>query len=141
MSLKLASTIAVTLLISSCASYRPILNDNAQYQKVGEEQAEADIDLCMKKADAFLEKHKEERARKQAGRQAVGGAIIGGVIGALSGRGIEGAAGGAAIGGAAGAAGGYVGEKSKDNLKPDDLKMNYVQKCLEQKNYQVLGWK
>jgi len=141
MSKKITSILLVSLFFSACASYRPILNDNAQYQKVGEAQAEADIDLCMNKADAFLEKHKEERAQKQAGRQAVGGAILGGVIGALSGRGIEGAAGGAAIGGAAGAAGGYVGEKSKDNLKPDDLKQNYVQKCLQQKNYEVLGWK
>lgn len=132
---------ATVLLLSSCASYRPILNDNAQYQKVGEAAAEADIDACMQKADAFLEKHKEERAMKQAGREAVGGAVVGGVLGALTGRGLEGAAGGAVIGGAVGAGSGYVKEKSKDNLTPDELKQAYVQKCLQQKNYEVIGWK
>jgi outer membrane lipoprotein SlyB len=136
-----ATAFAVTVLLSSCASYRPILNDNAQYQKVGEAAAEADIDACMQKADAFLEKHKEERAMKQAGREAVGGAILGGVLGALSGRGLEGAAGGAAIGGAVGAGAGYAGQKAKDNLTPDELKQAYVQKCLQQKNYEVIGWK
>ena len=131
----------LALLLFSCASYRPILNDNEHYLKVGEAAAEHDIDLCLKKADDFLEKHKSERAAKQAGREGVSGAIVGGIFGALTGHGLEGAAKGAAIGGAVGATGGYLGEKSKDNLTPDQLKQTYVQRCLNEKNYEVLGWK
>lgn len=131
----------VPLFLFSCASYRPILSDNDQYNRVGEAQAEKDIDDCMARADAYLAKHKEERAQKAAGRSAVGGAVLGGVIGALSGNGLQGAVGGAAVGAGASAGGAYVGEKSKDNLKPDELKQAYVSKCLQNKKYEVLGWK
>lgn len=138
---KRISLLILTLTFVSCATYRPVLNDNAQYRKVGEAQAEADIDMCMQRADSFLEKHKEERAQKQAGREAVGGAIVGGVLGLVSGRGAEAVVGGVAGGAAIGATGGYLGEKSKDNLKPDEMKQSYVMKCLQDKNYEILGWK
>jgi outer membrane lipoprotein SlyB len=131
----------IILFLASCASYRPILNDNAQYVKVGEAAAEKDIDECMTKADTFLEKQKDERTAKATGRSAVGGAILGGIIGAVSGNGLEGAVGGAAVGAGASAAGTYAGEKAKDKLGPDDLKQNYVSKCLQNKNYEILGWK
>jgi uncharacterized protein YcfJ len=130
-----------TLSLFSCASYRPILDENQKYQTVGEAKAESDIDTCMTRADSYLAKHKDERTKKAVGRSALGGAMIGGVIGAVSGRGIEGLAGGAALGAAGGAAGGYVGEKTKDNLSPDALKQKYVANCLQRQQYQVIGWK
>ena len=40
-----------------------------------------------------------------------------------------------------GAGGAYVDEKSKDNIKPDELKQAYIAKCLQNKNYEILGWK
>lgn len=129
------------LSLFSCASYRPILDENQKYQTVGESKAESDIDTCMSRADAYLEKHKNERTSKAVGRSAVGGALLGGVLGAVSGRGLEGLAGGAAIGAVGGAAGGYVGEKTKDQLSPDALKQKYVSNCLERQQYQVIGWK
>ena len=138
---KLFPLFATGLFFVSCATFRPVLNDNAQYRKVGEAQAETDIDMCMQRADSFLAKHKEERAQKQAGREAVGGAIVGGVFGLMTGRGAEAVAGGIAGGAAVGATSGYLGEKSKDNLKPDEMKQSYVMKCLNDKNYEVLGWK
>lgn len=129
------------LFLAGCASYRPILDENEQYMKVGETQAEKDIDQCLARADAYLEKHKNDRMKKQVGRSAVTGAAIGGIIGALSGQGLSSAAGGAAIGGAAGAGGAYAGEKSKDQLSPDHLKQRYVTNCLGRKKYHVIGWK
>lgn len=129
------------VLFTACASYRPILDENTKYSKVGEARAEKDIDECMSKADSYLAKHKNEGMKKQMGRQAVQGAALGGVIGVISGNGLQGAVGGAAIGAGVGATGAYVDEKTKDNLKPDQLKQRYVRNCLERKDYQVIGWK
>lgn len=137
---KLILVLVSSLFLFSCATYRPVLDDNDQYQKAGDAQAEADIDDCMTKADAYLEKHKSERTAKEVGRQAMAGAVIGGIIGAVTGN-TENAVKSAAAGGAFGATGAYLGEKSKDNLKPDELKQQYVVKCLERKKYNVLGWK
>lgn len=141
--IKLTKTCLFFLLstfLLSCATYRPVLDENDHYLKVGDAMAEKDIDDCMFAADRYLEKHKSERLGKEVGRQAVGGAILGGVIGAITGdtrNAIAGAAGGAAVG----AGGAYLGEKSKDNLKPDALKQQYVTKCLERKKYNIIGWK
>lgn len=137
---KIVSLSLVALFLFSCASYRPVLEDNEQYMKVGESRAEADIDDCMARADVYLEKHKSDRMMKQAGRGAVSGAIVGGIMGALTGN-TNDALKGAAFGGAVGAASGAAGEATKDNLKPDEMKQQYVAKCLERKKYNVIGWK
>lgn len=132
---------ALALGISACASYRPIVDENAHYEKVGEARAERDIDQCLVKADHYLAKHKNEMANKSMIRGAGQGAAVGGVIGLLSGRGVGGAVGGAAIGAGVGAGGAYMSEKTKDNWKPDELKQRYVHNCLARKNYRVIGWK
>ena len=126
--------------MSSCASFRPVLNDNEQYKRVGDQKAEQDVDSCIAAADVYLEKHKAERLKNQVGRQALGGALLGGIIGALTGD-TRNALAGAAAGGIVGAGGAYVDEKSKDNLKPDELKQAYISKCLQNKKYEILGWK
>lgn len=133
--------LALPLLLSACATYRPILDENPKYSKVGEARAEKDIDVCMSKADTYLAKHKADRRNKEVGRGAVGGAIVGGLIGAVSGKGVGGAVGGAAVGAGAGAAGALVKDSTRDNLNPDELKQHYVKNCLERQQYQVIGWK
>lgn len=126
--------------LSSCASFRPVLNDNDHYKQVGHQKAEQDINSCIAAADVYLEKHKEERLKNQVGRQALGGAIVGGIIGAITGD-TRNALVSAAAGGMVGAGGAYIDEKSKDNIKPDELKQAYIAKCLQSKNYEILGWK
>lgn len=133
--------VILMLLATSCASYRPILDENKKYTQVGEARAEKDIDVCMNKADSFLAKHKNEKMKKQMGRQAVQGAALGGIVGGLSGGNLQSAAGGAMVGAGVGVVGAYVDEKTKDQLKPDELKQRYVQNCLQRKSYQVVGWK
>lgn len=130
----------IICFLSSCASFRPVLNDNEQYRRVGDLKAEQDIDSCIAAADVYLEKHKAERLKNQVGRQALGGAIVGGIFGALTGD-TRSALAGAAAGGIVGAGGGYLDEKSKDNFKPDELKQAYIAKCLQEKKYEILGWK
>lgn len=138
--LKVILFMSLGFVLFSCASFRPVLDENDHYQKVGDVQAEVDIDDCMARADVYLEKHKSERMKKQAGRGAISGAIVGGIMGALTGN-TNDALAGAAVGGAVGAASGAAGEATKDNLKPDELKQQYVSRCLERKKYNVIGWK
>lgn len=137
---KIIGLLALTTLFS-CASYRPVLDENSQMQKVGEARAEKDIDLCLQKADSYLAKHKNDRMKNSAIRGAGQGAVLGGVVGLLSGGNLQSTAGGAMIGAGVGAAGGALDEATKDKWKPDDMKQRYVKNCLERKKYQVIGWK
>lgn len=141
LTLLISGGLILLLSLSGCASYRPILDDNEKYQQVGESQAEKDIDACMTRADAYLEKHKSERMKKEAGRSAVSGAIVGGLIGVVSGGGLRSGAIGAGVGGAVGAGAGAAGVAAEDNLTPDHIKQNYVTRCLQKMNYDVIGWK
>ncbi len=125
----------------SCATYRPVLDENAQMQKVGPARAEQDIDKCLQKADAYLSNHKSDRMKNSAIRGAGQGAVFGGVLGLVSGGNLQSTAGGAMLGAGVGAAGGALGEATKDKWKPDELKQRYVKNCLERKKYQVIGWK
>jgi hypothetical protein len=140
--MKIPHLLLFSLLVAAvgCSSYRPVLDENDQYLRVGPSRAEADIDACLAKAERYLETHKNERFWKETGRGAAGGAIIGGVFGALTGN-TRDALGGAALGAGLGAASGAAGEASKDKLKPDELKQRYVNNCLRRKNYAVIGWK
>lgn len=123
--------VLLLLLVISCAS-KPQLYPNSKLKSVGKEAAKKDIDKCIAEADEYLESSKGKQVAKSAG----GGAAIGAAIGAVGGmftgnfgRGlVRGGAMGAAGGGAAGA------------ISPDQMKRNYVNQCLGEKGYQVIGW-
>lgn len=119
------------VLLYSCAS-RPQLYPNDKYKTVGKEIAKADIDQCIVDADKFLESSKGKNVAKGAGAGAAIGGVIGAVSGIFTGDVIGGAARSAVVGGAAG---GTVGA-----LSPDQIKHNYVNQCLGEKGYRVLGW-
>lgn len=121
----------VAILFTSCAS-RPKLYPNETLKQRGSEKGEADIDQCMKEADVYLKSGKGKAMAKGAGAGAIIGGAIGTVAGIFSGDIVRGAAQGAAMGGVGGAAGGA--------LSPDEIKHRYVNQCLSEKGYQVLGW-
>ncbi len=129
-----------TLLLTGCASYRPIVDENEKFQKVGSAVAEQDIDDCTSRANNYLEKHNSEMMQKNAGRAAVGGAAIGGAIGLLT-NGVKGGIVGAGLGAGVGAGSSAIGDASKNKLKPDEVKQRYISKCLAKKGYDVIGWK
>lgn len=99
---------------------------------VGKEKGKADIDLCMGEAEEYLESSEAKKILKGAGQGSFVGAAIGAVSGLITGDVVEGLASGAAMGAAGGAAGAAV--------SPDRLKQAYVNKCLKNKGYQVIGW-
>jgi len=134
-------------LLTGCASSgpsspsaRPVFYPNATLNRVGEAQAQRETDQCIGNAQrAGLSPDEKSNA---VGRGAAKGAAVGGVasaVGALiRGRGVEGAlesgAAGAAVGGSAGAMAGSF------NDKPSSLYRNYVQRCLRDKGFDVIGW-
>ncbi len=121
------------LVITSCAS-KPKLYPNAAYQRHGKEQAQKDIDLCMARADEFLESDRGKQMLKEGGKGAAWGAIVGAVASAVfGGNAARGAAQGAAIGGASGAA--------SAGLSEDQIKHRFVNRCLSEKGYEVIGWR
>lgn len=128
--MKIQNLILLFILVS-CAS-RPQLYPNQKLKSVSEKKAERDVDQCMDDADKYLKSGKAKNVAKSAG----GGAAIGAAIGAVGGMFTGNLGGGLVRGGAMGAAGGTaVGA-----LTPDQVKHNYVNQCLGEQGYQVIGW-
>lgn len=121
----------LVLFLSACAS-RPQLYPNEKLKSVGKKASQADIDKCIKDGDEYLESSKGKQVAKGAGFGATVGAAMGAVAGAFTGNFGTGLARGAAIGAAGGGA--------SAGLSPDQIKRNYVNQCLSEQGYQVIGW-
>lgn len=134
-------TLGIGLILAGCSSYsyRPILYNNAKYKKVGQMEAEKQVDLCLAEADSFLKGPKAIAFKQSLKRSLTTGAILGGVIGTGTGR-FSGVAGGAAAGAGIGAGAALIDEAVKDKLTPDQLKSRYVLRCLNDKGFEVIGW-
>jgi hypothetical protein len=132
--------ILITLLTVNSCAYRPILEPNDKYQMVGEEASKHDVDACMNEGDAYLKQYKAEKIRKDAARSAAVGTAVGAVTGAIFGKGLKSAGVGALVGLGAGAFLGASGAATEGYVKPDVLKQRYVNHCLNNKGYSVLGW-
>lgn len=115
----------------ACAS-KPQLYPNQKLKTVGKEVAQKDIDKCIAEADQYLESSKGKQVAKGAGAGAAIGAAMGAVGGMFTGNMGRGLIRGGAVGAAGG---GTVGA-----LSPDQIKRRYVNQCLGEKGYQVLGW-
>ena len=128
------------MVVSSlaCAAKHPLLYPNARLEAVGPAAAQQDIDDCLQRAAAAGYKTKNAEG-KVAGSTAVGagvGAAVGAAAGAVVGRAGPGAAMGAAGGGAGGLIRGLFGSR---DLDPGQRRL--VEQCLQEKGYQVSGWK
>lgn len=115
----------------NCAS-KPQLYPNQKLKSVGKEAAKKDVDRCIAEADEYLESSKGKKVARGAGGGAAIGAAIGGVAGMFTGNFGK----GLVRGGAMGAAGGGTAAA----ISPDQIKKRYVNQCLTEKGYQVLGW-
>jgi outer membrane lipoprotein SlyB len=120
-----------SLCLVSCAS-RPKLYPNETLKSKGKDAAEADVNLCMKEADDYLDSSEGKKVVKGAGFGAVVGGAVGAVAGAFTGNIGRGAAQGAALGGTGGAV--------SSAMTPDQFKHGYVNNCLADKGYRILGW-
>jgi outer membrane lipoprotein SlyB len=129
--------VGMVLLLSACAKKRPVLYPNATYNSTGEAAAQADIDDCIRlAADYGHATDAGKNVAKSTGAGAVVGGAVGGAVGLVTGHPGRGLAAGAAGGGAGGLAHGAL--KSGD---PDEIERRFVEQCLRDKGYQVIGWK
>lgn len=119
------------LVMTSCAS-RPQLYPNQKLKAVGKEESRKDVDACIADAETYLESSKGKQIAKGAGGGAAVGAAMGAVVGMFTGNLGRGLVRGGAIGAAGGGAAGAI--------SPDQLKRNYVNQCLADKGYRVIGW-
>lgn len=139
---------AATLVLAGCASSgagsasaRPVLYPNATLNRVGDAQGRMEVNACLSRAQAAGLSPSQNS--NEVGRRAGEGAAVAGVasaIGALiTGRGGEGllraGATGAAVGGSAGAVSGAF-----HNDKPNGVYRSFVQRCLSEKGFDVIGW-
>jgi hypothetical protein len=136
------SIIGGSLLLAGCSTAQPVLYPNAHMQSVGKEVAAQDIEACRQLAEAAG----AEEGSGKAGRVATGtavGAGVGAASGAVGGA-IAGSVGrGSMIGAASGAVWGLlmglfytvVGPS-----QPNQAYSNFVNRCLQEKGYEVTGW-
>ena len=123
------------------ASARPVLYPNAALNRVGDAQGQMEVNACLSRAQASGLGPSQNT--NEVGRRAGEGAATAGVasvVGALiTGRGSEGVlragAAGAAIGGSAGAVSGAF-----HNDRPNGVYRSFVQRCLSEKGFDVIGW-
>lgn len=129
--------LVVVAALAGCArTQSPVLYPNAKLQHAGKAQADHDIEDCRKLADAYVQSTAAKDIGKGAAVGAAGGAAVGAVGGAVSGRG---AGFGAALGAATGATAGAVHGVAKQT-GPSPVYKQYVNRCLRDRGYEVLGW-
>lgn len=128
---------SLLLVFAGCGPKRPVLYPNAHLDSVGMQVAQADIDDCIMKAEAAGANASDGQGPKNVATSAAVGAAAGAVFAAIMGNNVGRAA--AASGGAA-AAGSSVYEVSKSG-DPSAIHKNFVDKCLRDKGYDVIGWK
>jgi hypothetical protein len=132
----LAPLAAAALLVSACASARPVLYPNEKLREVGPAAAQADVDACVAEAKQYVKTGQVERVAKST----AGGAVVGGATGAAVGAVVSSVGRGAGAGAAGGAAGGFTRGVLRSR-QPDPVEAAYVDRCLAARGYDVLGWK
>jgi len=129
--------LTIILAMVGCSSTQnPVLYPNAHLREVGQEQAERDIQACRELASQNVPSAAGKEVAKDTAVGAAGGAAVGAVAGAVSG---HGAGRGAAIGAATGGTAGAVHGAAKQ-IDPSPVYKNFVNRCLREKGYEVIGW-
>jgi Glycine-zipper domain len=128
--------------LSACSTAHPILYPNAHMQSVGKEAAAQDIEACKQSAESAGAEEGSGKAGQVATGTAVG-AGVGAAAGAVGGA-ISGAAGrGSLIGAATGAVWGLltgIYHVVAGSSQPNQAYTNFVNRCLQEKGYEVTGW-
>jgi hypothetical protein len=138
-SLGILILLAVLALAGCSSTKKPVLYPNNHLNTVGQQQADIDINACMRAAEASGANAGKggELAKDTAKAGAVGGAT-GAVVGAISSNTSTGR--GAAIGGAGAATATLVGG-AFNSSEPTQVYLRYVEICLREKGYQPIGWR
>jgi outer membrane lipoprotein SlyB len=136
---ELLRTLLVGGIVASslaCAAKRPVLYPNERLDTVGPAMAQQEIDACLQRAaEAGHQSHAAGEVVGYTGVGAAAGAAVGAAVGAVAGGAGRGAAMGAAGGGSAGLIRGLFHSRDLDPVQ-----RRFVEQCLREKGYQVIGW-
>jgi len=135
------SIVGGSLLLTACSTAHPILYPNAHMQSVGKEAAEQDVEACRKLAESAGAEQGSGKTGRVATSTAVGagaGAAAGAVGGAIAGS----VGRGSMIGAATGAVWGFLMGlfRTSGSSQPNQAYTNFVNRCLQEKGYEVTGW-
>jgi hypothetical protein len=131
--------LAAALALSSAAkAAEPVLYPNAHLKTVGQGQAEHDIADCGRLAKAAGARGELDDTQRAATSTAIGGAA-GAATGAAGGAVVGSAGRGAAVGAASGATAGLM-RSIFSREQPSQPYRNYVDRCLEERGYESMGW-
>ena len=128
----------VGLSVTGCSSPAPVLYPNAHLTRVGQATANRDIADCKAMAESYGASARKGSTAKVAKSTAIGGGA-GAAMGAAGGAVVGSAGRGAGVGAATGATGGLLrglfksGQTSRVHIK-------FVNKCLRDRGYEVIGW-
>jgi hypothetical protein len=138
MLMRLLLLLCLGLGMIGCSGPKPILYPNDHYKQVGPDAAERDIADCRQLAKEAGAKPEHGKAASAAGNVA-GGAAVGAAGGAVGGA-VVGAAGtGSAIGAASGATMALL-RWLFTGPKPSSAHVNFVNRCLQERGYEPMGW-
>lgn len=123
-------------MLTACATTADsVFYPNQTYQTKGKSAAEADEARCEALAKEAGTADGGSGAVGEAASGAAGGALVGAAVGGVFGDARTGAEAGAAQGGASGLLSGLRRQK------PDPLTRSFIERCLSEKGYQIIGWK
>ena len=130
-------TMILIVFATGCAAKRPVLYPNDALKQAGPSVSQQDIDACMRLAE---ESGAKDDQGKAIAKNTAGAAVIGGVSGAAWGAFFENAGRHAGAGAAAGAAGALV-HGAFTSGDPGVVFRGFVERCLSEKGYDVIGWR
>jgi len=136
------SIVGGLLLLTACSTAHPILYPNAHMQSAEKEVVAQDIEACRQLAESAGAEEDSGKAGRVATGTAVGagvGAAAGAVGGAISGTVGRGSMIGAATGAVWGLLTGLFHAVAGPS-QPNQAYTNFVNRCLQEKGYEVTGW-
>ena len=142
MNRRVAYILCGAAFLNACSGAHPVLYPNTHFQSVGKEKAEQDIEVCKQLAESAGAEEGSGKGGRVATNTAVG-AGVGAASGAVGGA-ISGSAGtGSLIGAASGAVWGLLmglWRAAVGPSQPNQAYTNFVNRCLQEKGYEVTGW-
>ena len=144
---RFGSSALATAVLAGCAATgpnspqaRPVIYSAATPTAAVQQRQTNETNDCIARAQGqgLTPDEKNNEAARRAGVGAATGGVAAAVGALVTGRGVEGVmrsgAAGAAVGGAAGGVSGAMSERASATYR------NYVQRCLSDKGFQVIGW-
>jgi len=133
-------SLLLVVILFSCASYSPIFDNNKKFTDVGAKVANKDFVECKKEAENYLDQYKLKKATNEARRKAIVGGLFGGLWGLVFGNSAQSIIGGVVGGSIFGGLYGGLSSLGDDKINPDEVKKNYITRCLNRKEYEIIGW-